>query len=156
MKRILQGGFLTLSGVIGIVGIVIAAMQNPSTQWVKRCYWYCGNRNCSNAKSINPVDNTTWQNDNKHFRKWTISSCHFSSRSFRLWFVHSLKKRQAMLKVPVLSNTTWQNDNKHFRKWTISSCHFSSRSFRLWFVHSLKKRQAMLKVPVLRRDTLPP
>ncbi|MDO5363303.1 MAG: peptidase M50 [Eubacteriales bacterium] len=34
MKRILQGGFLTLSGVIGIVGIVIAAMQNPSTQWI--------------------------------------------------------------------------------------------------------------------------
>ncbi len=23
-----------LSGVIGIVGIVIAAMQNPSTQWI--------------------------------------------------------------------------------------------------------------------------
>lgn len=34
MKRILQGGFLTLSDVIGIVGIVIAAMQNPSTQWI--------------------------------------------------------------------------------------------------------------------------
>ena len=34
MKRVLQGGFLTLSGVLGIVGIIIAAMQNPSTEWV--------------------------------------------------------------------------------------------------------------------------
>ncbi len=31
MKRVLQGGFLTLSGVLGIVGMIIAAMQNPST-----------------------------------------------------------------------------------------------------------------------------
>ena len=34
MIRCLQGGFLTLSGVVGIVGIIIAAMQNPSTHWV--------------------------------------------------------------------------------------------------------------------------
>lgn len=34
MKRVLQGGFLTLSGVLGIVGMIIAAMQNPSTEWV--------------------------------------------------------------------------------------------------------------------------
>ncbi|WP_196011385.1 peptidase M50 [Flavonifractor plautii] len=34
MIRCLRGGFLTLSGVVGIVGIIIAAMQNPSTQWV--------------------------------------------------------------------------------------------------------------------------
>ncbi len=34
MKRVLQGGFLTLSGVLGIVGMIIAAMQNPSTEWI--------------------------------------------------------------------------------------------------------------------------
>ena len=34
MIRCLRGGFLTLSGVVGIIGIIIAAMQNPSTQWV--------------------------------------------------------------------------------------------------------------------------
>lgn len=34
MKRVLQGGFLTLSGVVGIIGMITAAMQNPSTEWV--------------------------------------------------------------------------------------------------------------------------
>lgn len=34
MKRCMKGGFLVLSGVIGIVGVIIAAMQNPSTEWV--------------------------------------------------------------------------------------------------------------------------
>ena len=33
MKRIIKGGFLTLSGVVGIVGMIMAAMQNPSTEW---------------------------------------------------------------------------------------------------------------------------
>lgn len=34
MKKVFQGGILTLSGVVGIVGMIIAAMQNPSTEWV--------------------------------------------------------------------------------------------------------------------------
>ena len=34
MNRIIKGGFLTLSGVVGIVGMIMAAMQNPSTEWV--------------------------------------------------------------------------------------------------------------------------
>ena len=29
MSRNIKGGFLTLSGVVGIVGMIIAAMQNP-------------------------------------------------------------------------------------------------------------------------------
>ena len=34
MNRIIKGGFLTLSGVAGIVGMIMVAMQNPSTEWV--------------------------------------------------------------------------------------------------------------------------
>ena len=34
MSRNIKGGFLTLSGVVGIVGTIIAAMQNPATAWV--------------------------------------------------------------------------------------------------------------------------
>ena len=34
MSRNIKGGFLTLSGVVGIVGMIIAAMQNPATAWV--------------------------------------------------------------------------------------------------------------------------
>ena len=34
MNRIIKGGFLTLSGVVGIVGMIMVAMQNPSTEWV--------------------------------------------------------------------------------------------------------------------------
>ena len=34
MNRNIKGGFLTLSGVVGIVGMIIVAMQNPSTSWV--------------------------------------------------------------------------------------------------------------------------
>ena len=63
-------------GVMGIVGI-----------------------NCSNAKSTNAEGKTTRKNDNKHFGEWIISSYYFSSCSFRLWFVHYLKRRQAMLKI---------------------------------------------------------
>ena len=33
VSRNIQGGFLTLSGVVGIVGMIIAAMQNPATEW---------------------------------------------------------------------------------------------------------------------------
>ena len=33
MSRNIKGGFLTLSGVVGIVGMIIAAMQNPATAW---------------------------------------------------------------------------------------------------------------------------
>lgn len=34
MKRLLKGGFLTVSGVIGMTGMMMIAMQNPSTEWV--------------------------------------------------------------------------------------------------------------------------
>ena len=34
MGRNIKGGFLTLSGVVGIVGMIIAAMHNPTTAWV--------------------------------------------------------------------------------------------------------------------------
>ncbi len=34
MNRIIKGGFLTLSGVVGIVGMIMVAMQSPSTEWV--------------------------------------------------------------------------------------------------------------------------
>ncbi|MDO4269139.1 MAG: peptidase M50 [Eubacteriales bacterium] len=34
MNRTIKGGFLTLSGVIGIVGMIMVAMQNPATAWV--------------------------------------------------------------------------------------------------------------------------
>ena len=34
MSRNIKGGFLTLSGVVGIVGMIIAAMQNPATAWL--------------------------------------------------------------------------------------------------------------------------
>lgn len=34
MKRCIKGGFLTLSGVIGIVGMMMVAMQNPANEWV--------------------------------------------------------------------------------------------------------------------------
>ena len=33
MNRMIKGGFLTLSGVVGITGRIMAAMQNPSTEW---------------------------------------------------------------------------------------------------------------------------
>ena len=33
MSRNIKGGFLTLSGVVGIVGMIIVAMQNPATEW---------------------------------------------------------------------------------------------------------------------------
>ena len=31
MSRNIKGGFLTLSSVVGIVGMIIAATQNPAT-----------------------------------------------------------------------------------------------------------------------------
>ena len=34
MKRLIKGGFLTLSGVIGVIGTMMVAMQNPSSAWV--------------------------------------------------------------------------------------------------------------------------
>lgn len=34
MNRTIKGGFLTLSGVIGLVGMIMIAMQNPVTAWV--------------------------------------------------------------------------------------------------------------------------
>ena len=34
MSRNIKGGFLTLSSVVGIVGMIIARMQNPATAWV--------------------------------------------------------------------------------------------------------------------------
>ena len=34
MSRNIKGGFLTLSGVVGIVGMIIVAMQNPATEWI--------------------------------------------------------------------------------------------------------------------------
>lgn len=34
MKRLIKGGFLMLSGVIGVTGTMIGAMQNPSSAWV--------------------------------------------------------------------------------------------------------------------------
>ena len=34
MSRNIKGGFLKLSSVVGIVGMIIAAMQNPATAWV--------------------------------------------------------------------------------------------------------------------------
>lgn len=34
MKRLVKGGFLTLSGVIGVTGMMMIAMQNPSSEWV--------------------------------------------------------------------------------------------------------------------------
>lgn len=34
MNRNIKGGFLTISGVIGIVGMIMTAMQNPATAWV--------------------------------------------------------------------------------------------------------------------------
>ena len=36
VSRNIKGGFLTLSGVVGIVGMIIAAMQNPATEGI--CY----------------------------------------------------------------------------------------------------------------------
>ena len=33
MKRLIKGGFLTLSGVIGVIGTMMVAMQNPSSAW---------------------------------------------------------------------------------------------------------------------------
>ena len=33
VSRNIKSGFLTLSGVVGIVGMIIAAMQNPATEW---------------------------------------------------------------------------------------------------------------------------
>lgn len=34
MNRSIKGGFLTLSGVIGVTGTMMSAMQNPSSAWV--------------------------------------------------------------------------------------------------------------------------
>lgn len=34
MKRLIKGGFLMLSGVIGVTGTMMSAMQNPSSAWV--------------------------------------------------------------------------------------------------------------------------
>ena len=34
MSKNIKGGFLTLGGIVGIVGMIIAAMQNPATAWV--------------------------------------------------------------------------------------------------------------------------
>ena len=34
MSRNIKGGFLTLSSVVGIVGMIIAAMQNPATAFL--------------------------------------------------------------------------------------------------------------------------
>ena len=34
MKRLIKGGFLTLSGTIGITGTMMVAMQSPANAWV--------------------------------------------------------------------------------------------------------------------------
>lgn len=34
MKRVIKGGFLTLSGTIGITGTMMVAMQSPANAWV--------------------------------------------------------------------------------------------------------------------------
>lgn len=34
MKRLIKGGFLTLSGTIGITGTMMVAMQTPANAWV--------------------------------------------------------------------------------------------------------------------------
>ena len=33
MKRLMKGGFLTLSGAVGVTGMILTAMQNPSSAW---------------------------------------------------------------------------------------------------------------------------
>lgn len=54
MKRCIKGGFLVLGGVVGVVGMIIAAMQNPSVEWV-----------------------TPPGRDNKHFGKRIVDSYQF-------------------------------------------------------------------------------
>ena len=34
MNRLIKGGFLTLSGVVGVTGVIMAAMQHPASAWV--------------------------------------------------------------------------------------------------------------------------
>ncbi len=34
MNRLIKGGFLTLSGVVGVTGMIMAAMQHPASAWV--------------------------------------------------------------------------------------------------------------------------
>lgn len=34
MKSVIKGGFLTLSGTIGITGTMMVAMQSPANAWV--------------------------------------------------------------------------------------------------------------------------
>ena len=33
MNRLIKGGFLTLSGVVGVTGMIMAAMQHPASAW---------------------------------------------------------------------------------------------------------------------------
>ena len=33
MNRLIKGGFLTLSGVVGVTGMIIAAIQQPASAW---------------------------------------------------------------------------------------------------------------------------
>ena len=67
MSRNIKGGFLTLSGVVGIVGMIIPAMQNPATAWVT-----------PPGRMIVSI-----------FRKWIIDSYGFIPCSFYLWIVYS-------------------------------------------------------------------
>lgn len=71
MKRCIKGGFLVLGGVVGVVGMIIAAMQNPSVEWVT----------------------PTWKNDNKHFGKRIVDSYSFISCSHYLWIVYSIDRK---------------------------------------------------------------
>ena len=34
MNRLIKGGFLTLSGVVGVTGMIMAAVQHPASVWV--------------------------------------------------------------------------------------------------------------------------
>ena len=34
MNRLIKGGFLTLSGVVGVTGMIMAAVQHPASAWV--------------------------------------------------------------------------------------------------------------------------
>ena len=34
MNRLIKGGFLTLSGVVGVTGMIMAAVQHPASAWI--------------------------------------------------------------------------------------------------------------------------
>ena len=37
MKRLMKGGFLTLSGTVGITGMILTAKRFPKRIWGKKC-----------------------------------------------------------------------------------------------------------------------